>query len=131
MTPLSPLGGALLAIPLRNSEVAARRAWRTIETLTSPELMRYFVLHGAAGSARHSVAEDRYVRQRNRVVEVIDRLANDRQIRTFPPVPLRGYRGMMQILSDHLEPLLRLPDRDVRKTLRALQRALAQQRCRR
>ncbi|MFX1761123.1 extracellular solute-binding protein [Paraburkholderia sp. A1RI-2L] len=131
MTPLSPLGGALLAIPLRNSEVAARRAWRTIETLTSPELMKYFVLHGAAGSARHSVAEDRYVRQRNRVVEVIDRLANDRQIRTFPPVPLRGYRGMTQILSGHLEPLLRLPDRDVRKTLRALQRALVQQRCRR
>jgi hypothetical protein len=65
--------------------------------------MKYFVLHGAAGSARRSVAEDAYVKQRNRVVGVIDRLVNDGHIRAFPSPAVAGYRRMAQILSDHLE----------------------------
>jgi ABC-type glycerol-3-phosphate transport system substrate-binding protein len=128
MRPLSPLGGALLAIPSRNGEGAARAAWRAIETLTSPELIKYFVLHGAAGSARHSVAGDDYVRQRNRVIEVIDKLANGGLIQTFPSPPLPGYRGMMQSLSDHLEPLLWDTKQDARKAIGALQKAWAKQR---
>ena len=131
MTPVSPLGGALLAIPSRNGDGAARSAWRAIETLTSPELMKYFVLHGAAGSARHSVAGDHYVRQRNRVIEVIDRLANDRHIRTFPSSPVPAYGSVTRILSDHLEPLLFDGGADVRKSLGALQRALGTRRRRR
>ncbi|TCG10144.1 hypothetical protein BZM27_00195 [Paraburkholderia steynii] len=125
MVPLSPLGGALLAIPASNPEPAARWAWRAIETLTSSELTKYFVLHGAAGSARQSVAEDRYVKQRNRVIAVIDRLANDRQIQTIPSPALANYRDMTQTLSDHLELLLFDGAQDIRKGLGALQRALS------
>jgi multiple sugar transport system substrate-binding protein len=125
MVPVSPLGGALLAIPASNPEPAARWAWRVIETLTSSELAKYFVLHGAAGSARQSVAEDRYVKQRNRVIAVIDRLAGDRQIQTIPSPALANYRDMTQTLSDYLELLLFDGVQDIRKGLGALQRALA------
>ena len=90
---ISPLGGALLAIPARNGDAAKRRAWQAIETLTSPELMKYFVLHGAAGNARYSVAEDRYVLQRNRVIAVMDQLARSRTIQAFPPQPVLHYHG--------------------------------------
>ncbi|HKT96953.1 MAG TPA: extracellular solute-binding protein [Paraburkholderia sp.] len=127
VTPISPLGGALLAIPSNHGGEAAQRAWCAIETLTSPELMKYFVLHGAAGSTRHSVAEDRYVLQRNRVIAEIDRLAKHRQIRAFPSPAVADYHGLTQTLSDHLEPLLfdggAAPD--VRGRLGKLQRALA------
>jgi multiple sugar transport system substrate-binding protein len=128
VVPLSPLGGALLTIPSRNGEAAARRAWRAIETLTSPELMKYFVLHGAAGSARHSVAEDYYVLQRNRVIEVIDQLAKKRQVRASPFPVVSGYHGLTQLLSDHLEPLLFDGAQDVRKRIGRLQSALARAR---
>lgn len=124
VTPLSPLGGALLAIPARNEGHAAQRAWRAIETLSSPELMKYFVLHGAAGSARHSVAEDAYVLQRNRVIAVIDRLAKDRQVRAFPSPAVPGYHGLIQTLSDHLEGMLFGGNTDVREGLGKLQIAL-------
>lgn len=125
VAPLSPLGGALLAIPSRNDDHAARWAWRAIETLTSPELMKYFVLHGAAGSARHSVAEDRYVLQRNRVIAVMDRLAKEHRIQAFPSPAVPRYHALTQILSDHLEPLLFDSAQDVRKRLGKLQQALA------
>lgn len=126
VTPLSPLGGALLAIPSRSGDAAARRAWQTIETLTSPELMKYFVLHGAAGNARLSVAEDRYVLQRNRVVAVMDQLARTRQIQAFPSQPVARYHDLTQIISDHLEPLLFDGMRDVRAGLGKLQGWIAQ-----
>jgi multiple sugar transport system substrate-binding protein len=125
MTPISPLGGALLAIPSGNGDEAAQRAWRTIETLTSPELMKYFVLHGAAGSARHSVAEDRYVLQRNRVIAVMDQLAKNRQISAFPFPAVADYHRLTQTLSDHLEALLFDGTQDIRKGLGKLQGALA------
>jgi multiple sugar transport system substrate-binding protein len=125
VTPVSPLGGALLAIPARNDEAAARRAWRAIETLASPELMKYFVLHGAAGSSRHSVAEDYYVLQRNRVVGVIDRLAKTRQIGAVPSPAIPGYHDLIHLLSEHLESLLFDGAQDVRKRIGKLQSALA------
>ncbi|NIE62373.1 extracellular solute-binding protein [Burkholderia sp. Ax-1719] len=125
VTPLSPLGGASLAIPSRLADASAQTAWRAIETLTSPELMKYFVLHGAAGSALHAVAEDRYVRQRNRVIAEIDRLARNRQIRTCPFPAIAGYQRVTQQLSDHLTPLIFDGATDIRRRLGRLQSALA------
>jgi multiple sugar transport system substrate-binding protein len=127
VAPLSPLGGALLAIPARNDEAGARRAWRAIETLASPELMKYFVLHGAAGSSRHSVAEDYYVLQRNRVIGVIDQLAKKRQIGTIPSPAIPRYHDLIHLLSDHLESLLFDGAGDVRIRIGKLQSALARQ----
>ncbi|CAB3654809.1 extracellular solute-binding protein [Paraburkholderia rhynchosiae] len=125
MTPVSPLGGALLAIPSRNDERATACAWQAIETLTSPELMKYFVLHGAAGNARHCVAEDRYVLQRNRVIAVMDELARARQISLFPSVPSSRYQALIKTLSSHLERLLFDGNGDVRTGVSRLQDALA------
>ncbi|WP_211463914.1 extracellular solute-binding protein [Collimonas silvisoli] len=124
MTPISPLGGALLAIPSSSHDSAAQRAWKAIETLTSPELMKYFVLHGAAGNARYSVAEDRYVLQRNRVIGVMGQLAEAQQIQAFPAPALPHYHAVIQILSDHLEALLFDTGKDVSAGLGRLQTAL-------
>lgn len=131
MTPYSPLGGALLAIPSRLDDESAQRAWRAIETLTSPELMKYFVLQGAAGSALHAVAEDRYVLQRNRVIAEIDRLAKNRQIRACPFPAIVGYHRVAHSLSDHLAPVLFDGATDVRRRLGRLQSALAKTRVKR
>ncbi|WP_341316425.1 extracellular solute-binding protein [Paraburkholderia sp. IMGN_8] len=125
MTPVSPLGGALLAIPSRNGEVAATWAWNAVETLTSPELMKYFVLHGAAGNARHSVAEDRYVLQRNRVIAVMDQLAKTGGIQACPCPAAPRYHDLTQILSNHLQALLFDGTQDVCAGLGKLQDALA------
>lgn len=125
MKPISPLGGALLAIPSRNAERAVKSAWNAVETLTSPELMKYFVLHGAAGNARHSVAEDRYVLQRNRVIAVMDRLAKASGIQAFPCPAAPRYHDLTQILSDHLQALLFDGASDINQGLGKLQDALA------
>jgi multiple sugar transport system substrate-binding protein len=125
MKAISPLGGALLAIPSRNAERAAKSAWNAVETLTSPELMKYFVLHGAAGNARHSVAEDRYVLQRNRIIAVMDRLAKTDSIRAFPWPAAPRYHDLTQVLSDGLQGLLFDGVSDIRQGLGKLQDALA------
>ena len=125
MTPTSPLGGALLAIPSRNDEHAIAHAWHAIETLTSPELMKYFVLHGAAGNARHSVAEDRYVLQRNRVIAIMDKLARTREVTALPSAPCARYSDFTQTLSMHLERLLFESTCDLASGVSRLQDALA------
>lgn len=112
MTPVSPLGGALLAIPSACNESAIRLAWQAVETLGSPEMMKYFVLHGAAGNARYSVAEDRYVLQRNRVIGEIDRLMRAQHpreahhVQAFPSPAVSHYHELVDVLSSHLEALL-------------------------
>ena len=122
--PVSPLGGALLAIPSRNPQAAAKWAWQAVETLTSPELMKYFVLHGAAGNARHSVAEDGYVLQRNRVIAMMDQLAKSDRIKAFPSPAAPQYHDVTEVLSNHLQALL-FDGGDVRTGLGKLQDALA------
>jgi multiple sugar transport system substrate-binding protein len=116
---------ALLAIPSRNTERTAKSAWNAVETLTSPELMKYFVSRGAAGNARHSVAEDRYVLQRNRVNAVMDRLAKTGGIQAFPCPAAPRYHDLTQILSDSLQALLFDGAGDIRQGLGKLQDALA------
>jgi len=87
--------------------------------------VKYFVLHGAAGNARHSVAEDRYVLQRNRVIAVMDRLAKTDSIQAFPwPSTLR-YHDLTQVLRDGLQGLLFDGAGDIRQGLGKLQDALA------
>lgn len=125
MTPISPLGGALLAIPSASSEHSVPFAWRAIETLTSPQMMKYFVLHGAAGNARYSVAEDRYVLQRNRVVGVMDQLARASQVQAFPSPALSHYHDLIEILSTHLEGLIFDEQADVARGLASLHDALS------
>ena len=105
-------------------EAARQSAWRAIETLTSAELMKYFVMQGAAGNARFSVAEDRYVLQRNRVVGVMDQLAKAGQIQAFPSPAAVHYHDVTRVLSDHLESLLFDGSTDVEHGLAQMQRAL-------
>ncbi|SOE56650.1 ABC-type glycerol-3-phosphate transport system, substrate-binding protein [Burkholderia sp. OK233] len=126
MTPVSPLGGALLAMPAACSGGAQQGAWRALETLTSAELMKYFVMHGTAGNARLSVAQDRYVLQRNRVIGVIDQLAKAEQVEAFPSPADSNYHALAQLLSDHLEVALFGEDKDSGYVLDALQRELHQ-----
>jgi multiple sugar transport system substrate-binding protein len=124
IAPVTPLGGALLAIPTRGNEAARQSAWRAVETLTSAELMKYFVMQGAAGNARFSVAEDRYVLQRNRVVGVMDQLAKAGQIQAFPSPAAVHYHDLTRVLSDHLESLLFDDSKTSHSGLAQMQRAL-------
>jgi len=124
IAPVTPLGGALLAIPTSGNEAARQAAWRAVETLTSAELMKYFVMQGAAGNARFSVAEDRYVLQRNRVVGVMDQLAKAGQIQAFPSPAAVHYHALTRVLSDHLESLLFDGSKDIAQGLAQMQRAL-------
>jgi multiple sugar transport system substrate-binding protein len=88
-------------------------------------LVKYFVLHGAEGNARHSVAEDRYVLQRNRVIAVMDRLAKTDSIQAFPWPAAPRYHDLTQVLSDGLQGLLFDGVSDIRQGLGKLQDALA------
>ncbi|QGZ59765.1 ABC transporter substrate-binding protein [Paraburkholderia acidiphila] len=125
MTPLSPLGGALLAIPSACDGEAIRLAWQAVETLGSPEMMKYFVLHGAAGNARYSVAEDRYVLQRNRVVGVMDQLMSTHRVAAFPAPAVPAYHALVELLSTHLEALLFDGHADIEAGVAQLRSALA------
>ena len=125
MTPLSPLGGALLAIPAACDDHAVRLAWQAVETLGSPEMMKYFVLQGAAGNARYSVAEDRYVLQRNRVIGVMDQLMSARRVAAFPSPAVPAYHALVELLSTHLEALLFNEHADIDAGVTQLRSAVA------
>jgi multiple sugar transport system substrate-binding protein len=122
----APLGGALLAIPTRATPRQVRAAWTAIETLSSAELGKYFVLHGAAGHARFALARDRYVLQRNRLIGRMDDLARHGRL-LRPPGPGQGrYLDFLQALSKQMEHLLFGPDEALPAALRAFAKAWPQ-----
>ncbi|SOE97351.1 hypothetical protein SAMN05414139_10458 [Burkholderia sp. D7] len=77
-----------------------------------------------AGNARHSVEEDRYVLQRNRVIAMMDQLAKSDQIKAFPSPAAPRYHDVTEVLSTHLQALL-FDGGDARAGLGKLQDALA------
>lgn len=122
----SPLGGALLAMPAAMPGKLMERAWRAIETFASPQLGKYFVLHGAAGHARFAIARDRYVRQRNRLIEQMDVLAKHDRLARPAGHGSSHYVALIQTLSHHLERLLFGPDQPPESGVREIIAALRQ-----
>jgi multiple sugar transport system substrate-binding protein len=104
---VSPIGGFALGIPANISANRVATAWRALEWLTSPEVIKLFVQHGGAVMPRFSVAADPEVRRLSPVIPAVDAMAKKGQLRLWPRPPVAEYPAIVAILGDEFHKMLK------------------------
>jgi multiple sugar transport system substrate-binding protein len=97
---ISPIGGLILCIP---ANIAADRldlAWRSIEWLSSPAMMKLFIQHGSAVSPRFSVSADPEVRATCPIIAIVDQMEKLGQLQRWPRPPVPAYSQCLAILGE-------------------------------
>ncbi len=117
---VSAIGGFVLAIPANLDPERVPLAWRTIEWLTSPEVMKLFVQHGGLCTPRFSVAADIEVRRLSPVIAGVDEMAKKGQLRLWPRPPVPEFAAITSILGQEVHVMLRR-DQTIRAALRRAQ----------
>ena len=118
--PVSPLGGFMLAIPANIDADRLDLAWRAMEWLSSPEVLKLFVQHGCLASCRLSVSADPEVREISPMFDVVDALARQGQIQTWPRPPTPEFSRVLEIVGREIHGAI-FGTRRVRETLATIQ----------
>lgn len=101
-TPVSPIGGFLLAIPSNTTTAKQKSAWRIMEYLTRPELLKWYVQNGSITSPRYSTSADPEVRAVSPMIKTIDTLQRNGQIQSWPRPAIPAFSDILGILGDEI-----------------------------
>jgi multiple sugar transport system substrate-binding protein len=107
VAPVSSIGGFVLGIPANIDPERLNLAWRAMEWLTTPELMKLFVQNGGLVTPRFSVAVDSEVRKLSPVIDAVDQMARDGALHLWPRPPVPEYTGIVGILAREIHAMLR------------------------
>jgi multiple sugar transport system substrate-binding protein len=121
--PISPIGGFVLGIPANIDPERLDLAWRAIDWLTAPELIKLFVQQGGFVSPRFSVAADSEVRKLSPVFESVDRMARNGALHLWPRPPVPEYTRIVDVLASEIHAMLR-GDKAILPALRTAQNAI-------
>ena len=69
---VSPIGGFSLAIPAGLDPQRRKAAWKVMEYLTRPELLKWYVLNGNLTSPRYSTSADPEVQASSKIIAQVD-----------------------------------------------------------
>mgnify|MGYP006280552039 FL=1 len=105
-TPVSPIGGFSLAIPAALDAERERRAWRVMEYLARPEMMKWYVLNGNLASPRFSTSADPEVQAMSRIIEAVDAMERRGELQVWPRPPVPEFSGIMEILGVEIHRML-------------------------
>jgi multiple sugar transport system substrate-binding protein len=104
--PVSPIGGFSLAIPQGLSERRAAIAWKVMEYLTRPELMKWYVQNGNLTSPRYSTSSDPEVQAASRLIAEIDGMERRGEVHIWPRPPIPEFSDILAILGDDVHAVL-------------------------
>lgn len=107
LSPISSMGGFVLGIPANIDPERLNLAWRAIEWLTTPELMKLVVQNGGLVTPRFSVAADSEVRKLSPVIDAVDQMARDGALHLWPRPPVPEYSDIVAILGREIHAMLR------------------------
>jgi len=115
---LAPVGGHLLGIPTNLPEERVTGAWAALQTLTSSEAIKLYILNGSRVCPRFSVSSDPEVQAASDIISAVDNMARVGQLQFWPRPPApdisrifvicgneihdmaRGLKGVKQALTD-------------------------------
>jgi len=120
---VSALGGFVLSMPANLPRERIQPVWRTIEWLTSPEVMKLFVRSGTIATPRFSVAGDPQVRALSPMIEAVDTMAKFGQLRLWPRPSVPQFSDIAASLGAEIHAMLS-GDQSVRVALRNSQRCI-------
>ena len=104
---VSPIGGFSLAIPRGLSEQRMAVAWKVMEYLTRPELMKWYVQNGNLTSPRFSTSADPEVQASSKLIGEIDRMERRGEVQIWPRPPIPEFSDMLGIIGDEIHSMLR------------------------
>lgn len=103
---VSPIGGFSLTIPSGLSDRRRQAAWKVMEYLTRPELMKWYVQNGNLTSPRFSTSADPEVQAASKVIGEIDAMERRGDIQIWPRPPIPEFSGVLDILGDEIHFML-------------------------
>jgi multiple sugar transport system substrate-binding protein len=110
----NPIGGFLLCIPSNLPEDRVELAFEAIAWMTSPEAMKANVQNGFPVAPRFSVSADPEAAATSPIVSVVDKLAKQNLLKSWPRPPVPEYLSLEAILGSEIHKALRgeLSDRE-------------------
>jgi multiple sugar transport system substrate-binding protein len=99
---VSPIGGFSLAIPLKLDAARVRRAWKVIEYLTRPEMMKWYVQNGNLTSPRFSTSADPEVQAKCSIIGRIDAMERRGELQIWPRPPVPEFHDILTVLGGHI-----------------------------
>lgn len=99
---VSPIGGFSLAIPQKLDAARERRAWKVIEYLTRPEMMKWYVQNGNLTSPRFSTSADPEVQAKCSIIGRIDAMERRGELQIWPRPPVPEFHDILTVLGEHI-----------------------------
>jgi multiple sugar transport system substrate-binding protein len=123
----STLGGWYLGIPTNLEQDRVPLAWKTIEWMTSPEMMTEYTKHGDCVSPRHSVSKDEEVIARCPVITHVDDMATQGQLAGWQRPPVPELQQIVDVLGSEMHEMLadkKSPDEAVTESQEQIDRIM-------
>jgi len=99
---VSPVGGFVLALPAALSPERTAVAWKAMEYLTRPELMKLYVQNGSLTSPRFSTSADPEVQAISGMIRDIDKMEQNGTLQVWPRPPIPEFAEIVSILGDEI-----------------------------
>jgi multiple sugar transport system substrate-binding protein len=99
---VSPVGGFALTLPASLDDESAKRAWKVMEYLTRPELMKLYVQSGNLTSPRFSTSADPEVQAISGMFRVIDQMEQKGTLKVWPRPPIPEFNDIASILGQEI-----------------------------
>lgn len=104
---VAPVGGYLLGIPANLSEDRIAAAWQAVQTLTSAEAVKLYILNGSRVSPRFSVSADPEVQATSDVIAAVDSMARIGQLQFWPRPPAPEIQQIFTICGNEMHDMAR------------------------
>ena len=104
---VSPIGGFSLAIPQGLSDRRRQDAWKVMEYLTRPELMKWYVQNGNLTSPRFSTSADPEVQASSNLIGRIDEMERRGDTKIWPRPPIPEFSDMLAIIGEEIHEMLK------------------------
>jgi multiple sugar transport system substrate-binding protein len=103
---IAPLGGWNLCVP-SNLKVARFQAAKiALQTFTSAAASKLYIEHGSQVSSRFSVCDDPAVAHGRPIIAIVDRMARNEQLQTWPRPAVPSLSQLISIIGEEIHAML-------------------------
>jgi multiple sugar transport system substrate-binding protein len=99
---VSPIGGFSLAMPNGLAPDRKQAAWKVMEYLTRPELLKWYVQHGNLTSPRFSTSADPEVQAKSSLIGAVDAMERRGELQIWPRPPIPEFSDILAVLGEEI-----------------------------
>lgn len=103
---VSPIGGFSLAVPAGLDQKRKKAAWKVMEYLTRPEMLKWYALNGNLTSPRFSTSADPEVQASSAMISEIDAMERRGELQSWPRPPIPEFSDLLAVLGDEIHMML-------------------------